>query len=119
MSSQWLQTIRPFVPRISPEAVVDSISSPLLGAYNPIPNSVIYEVASRLQMYEKYAPAVGKIAMKRQFLLRFAHTEKDEEKVELIESLYAEYAENMEELMKEEARARKEAEERLSELEKS
>lgn len=115
LSSTWLQTLRAFIPRLAPGTLVDSLNSPLLRAYHPIPNSVIRDVAGRLQMHRGYNRAIGKTAMKRQFLLQFGKAGDDEEqKEDLIESVFAQYAEDMEKT-KEEAEQAKEAAEQAKE----
>jgi len=116
LSAQWLQTLRPFEPRLGSAAIVDSITSPLLRVFSPIPNSIIREVAGRVQLHKGYTSAVGKIAMKRQFLLQFAQTRDEEEKQELIENVFLEHAIEMENL-KDEAEAKSEqSEEAIEQL---
>ena len=98
LSSQWVQTMRPFYPRITAETLVDNLASPLLRAYNPIPNPVVRDMAGRLQLHKGYNPTVGKIAMKRQFLMQFAQVgDNDAKKEEIIESIFEQYAAQAEE----------------------
>lgn len=112
LTGNWMQTIRPFVPRIEAGAVVGSINSPILRAYKPIPNEVIREVASRVSFHKGYNSLIGRLAMKRQFLIKYSNAESKEEKDELLQSVFLEYALKMEQ-------DKKDAEKTLQDTEKA
>lgn len=114
-SAQWLQTIRPFVPRVTSRAVAGSISSPLLRTYSRIPNSVILDVAGRLRLQKGHIPIVGRTAMKRQFLLSFAEADEDERQ-ELIDNVFADYAQKVEDDKEEVEQALAESTEQVGQL---
>ncbi|MBI5954100.1 MAG: hypothetical protein HY865_20780 [Chloroflexi bacterium] len=95
LAGYWMQTIRPFEPRVSSQALVGSMSSPLLRAYKPVPNHIVREVASRIYMFKGYNETIGKMAMRRQFLLKYYNASVTERE-ELIQSPLMDFAETKE-----------------------
>jgi hypothetical protein len=99
LSGQWLQVLRPFLPRHADfeEVLACCLSSPFLGAFRTLPGDAVRDILGRIAMIKPSLPAVAaRIVANRQFVEQFAEAESDEIKHELIENEIASIAEEYE-----------------------
>ncbi|MHC1784415.1 MAG: hypothetical protein AB9891_16955 [Anaerolineaceae bacterium] len=99
MSGQWIQLIRPYA---SGNGDIDSVQvnlvvSPLMRAYPKPPNKTINSVITFASASSNFAPkAVTKMLSERNFMEQFEASKTQEAKIDLVDSFYAEYAEEVE-----------------------
>jgi hypothetical protein len=99
LTGQWLQVLRPFLPRHEDfdQVLAASVTSRVLGAFKQVPGDIIHEIMGRLSLVRPMSPGVAaRIVANKQFVEQFAATDTEPARHELLESEFAKIADEFE-----------------------